>query len=159
MAAQSTDGIAWIVHTHEHQERSVDWYWALGLIAAAGAILSFFFGNLLLAAIILIGAGSVGTLAARGPRTHWVKIDARGVVMDGTLYPYSSLRSFWVEPSQGEYAGNLLISTHAVLSPQLIIPLIEPSRTASVRSYLKRHIDEEEQHPHMGEQVARLIGL
>lgn len=158
-AEKQGQGIAWLVHTHEDLERSVDWYWALGLGAAAGAALSLIFGNLLLAAIILIGAGSIGTLAARGPRTHWVRIDARGVTMDGTVYPYSSLRSFWVEPSHGEHAGNLLISTSAVLSPQFIIPLIEPSRGGAVRSYLKRHMDEEEQHPHIGEQIARLIGL
>lgn len=147
------DGIAWIVHTHEHQERSVDWYWTLGGLAAAGAVLSIIFGNVLLAAIILIGAGSIGTLAARGPRTHWVKINERGVSMDGTLYPYESLHSYWV------LGDDLLITTRSVLHPQLVIPLVEPSRAGAVKSYLKRHLDEEEQHPHLGEVVSRLIGL
>ncbi|MEK7068337.1 MAG: hypothetical protein AAB964_00820 [Patescibacteria group bacterium] len=150
------DGIAWLVHTHEHTERSVDWYWTLGGVAVAGAVFSVIFGNILLAAILLIGAGSIGTLAARGPRTHWVRIDSRGISVDGTLYRYDSLNSYWVE--RGDDA-NLLIATRSPLHPQIVVPLIEPSRAGAVRSYLKRYLDEEEQHPHLGEQVARLIGL
>lgn len=156
--AQQQDGISWIIHTHEHQERSVDWYWTLGGVALAGAVLSIIFSNLLLAAIIVIGAFSIGTLAARGPRTHWVRIDSRGVTMDGTLYRFDALHSFWVDELTPE-DPLLLVSTRSILHPQLVVPLIERSRAGAVRSYLKRHVEEEEQHPHVGEQVARLIGL
>jgi hypothetical protein len=90
--------MSWSVITHEHKEHSVDWYWALGVLALAGAVLSVFFGNLLLAVIILLGAGSRWAyLVARGPREHEVKIDDRGLMIDGTRYPYSSIHSFWVE--------------------------------------------------------------
>src|SRR5579872_152848 len=138
MSAQ--EGIAWIVHTHEHTERTVDWYWALGLGAVVGAGFSIFFGNILLAFIIVIGAASIGTLVARGPRTHWVRVDARGISMDGTLYPYSSIRSFYIEPLEPEHGryGRLLVSTSAFVSPQLVIPTLEQSRAAALRSYLKK---------------------
>ncbi len=152
------DGIAWIVHTHEHQDRSVDWYWTLGGLAIAGAVLSVIFSNFLLAVIILIGAGSIGTLAARGPRTHWVRVDGNGVTMDGTLYRHDALHSFWVDETDKDNPL-LLVSTRSVLHPQLVVPLIETSRASAVRTYLKRYLEEEEQHPHLGEQVARLIGL
>jgi hypothetical protein len=62
--------MVWSVITHEHRERTTDWYWALGLVAIAGAVASVFFGNTLLAIIILLGAGSIGFLAIRGPREH-----------------------------------------------------------------------------------------
>lgn len=148
--------ISWNVHTHEHYERSVDWYWGLGLAAVAGAVVSIFFSNWLLAFILLIGAGSVGMLAARGPREHSVRLDGRGLSLDGTLYRYQSLRSFWVERSEDP---RLLISTSGILSPQLIIPLLDERRAANVRSFLKRHIEEEEQHPHIGDTLAQLFGL
>lgn len=161
MAESAAQGqnIAWIVHTHEHQERSVDWFWALGLLAVAGAALSIFFGNVLLAAILLIGAGSIGTLAARGPRTHWVRVDSRGISLDGTLHPYSSLHTFWVEPVTDGRVGSLLVTTRAPLHPQLVIPLVEASRGSAVRTYLKRYMEEEEQHAHLGEHVSKLLGL
>ncbi|HEY6019761.1 MAG TPA: hypothetical protein VIY48_07620, partial [Candidatus Paceibacterota bacterium] len=106
------EGIAWIVHTHEHKERSTDWYWTLGLSAVVGIALSIYFNNPLLAGIILIAAGSIGTLAARGPRTHWVRVTTRGIVMDGTLYPWESVRSFYVEEFDAAHGqqGRLLVT-------------------------------------------------
>src|SRR3989344_5681369 len=50
--------IAWVVHTHEHKERTPDWYWAAGLLSLVVVALSLFFGNLLFAAIIVLGVGS-----------------------------------------------------------------------------------------------------
>ena len=160
MSAQG-EGISWVVHTHEHKDRSVDWYWTLGLAAVAAAGASIFFGNFLFAAIIGIAAGSMGVLVARGPRTHWVRVDTKGVSMDGTLYPYRSIHSFWVEPfnaAAGQH-GRLLISNAGLLHPQLVIPLEESARAASVRTYLKKYIPEEEQHAHIGEHLAEIFGL
>lgn len=88
--------MVWTVTTHEHHERSVDWYWALGVAALAGAVLSVFFDNILLAVIIVLGAGSIGYLAARGPREHLVKIDDHGITIDGSRYAFSSINTFWV---------------------------------------------------------------
>ena len=156
-----SEGIAWIVHTHEHKDRSTDWYWGLGVATAAGAGISLFLGNLLLAVIIIVAAASVGALVARGPRTHWVRVDGRGISMDGTLYRYDALHSFWVEPFDADTRGQgrLLVSTTSYVSPQLVIPTEEPSRAGALRSYLKKFIPEEEQTPHVGEHLAELLGL
>lgn len=156
-----TEGIGWIVHTHEHQERSTDWYWTLGLAALVGAAASMYFGNALFAGIILIAAGSIATLVARGPRTHWVRVTSRGVVMDGTLYPWESVHSFYVEPfnaEQGQY-GRLLVTMKSYLTPQLVLRTEEPSRAAAVRTYMKKFAQEEEQEPHLGEHFAEIFGL
>ena len=155
------EGIAWIVHTHEHKERGTDWYWGLGLAALAGIALSVFLGNMLLAFIIAIAAGSIGTLAARGPRTHWVRVDSRGISMDGTLYRYDALRTFWVEPfdADNRLYGRLLVSTTSYVAPQLVIPVEEPMRAAALNTYLKKFMAEEEQQPHLGEHLAELFGL
>ncbi len=156
MEAPDAQSISWNVMTHEHNERSIDWYWGLGVVAVLGAGLSIFFGNWLLAFILVIGIGSVGVLVARGPREHSVRIDARGVSLDGTLYRYSAMHSFWVERSENP---RLLLSTSGVLSPQLIIPLHDERRAQNVRSYIKKYVEEEELHPHMGEVLAQLFGL
>lgn len=145
--------------THEHKERSTDWYWGLGLGSVAAAAISLFFGNFLFAAIILIAAGSIATLVARGPREHWVRIDSRGVSLDGTLYRYSSIHSFWVQPGSAEREPRLLVSTSGIFSPQLVIPLENAIRAQNVRAFLKRFAKEEEQEPHLGEHLAELFGL
>jgi hypothetical protein len=148
--------ISWQVETHEHRERSADWYWALGLGALVAAAISIFFGNYLFALIIVLGAGSIGTLVARGPREHWIKIDTRGISMDGTLYRWATIQNFWVEPGENP---RLLVTTSGIFSPQLVIPVGNSTRAQNVRSYLKRHVAEEEQHPHLGEHLAELFGL
>ena len=149
--------IAWQVHSHIHRERSNDWYWALGFAALAGAVVSLFFSNILLAVILVIGAGSIGVLAARGPREHGVRIDARGISIDGTLHPYASVHSFWVE-EEGE-SPRLFVSTSGIVAPHLTLPLETPARAGQVRSFLKKYAREEEQGPHFGEHVAGFFGL
>ncbi len=148
--------MSWQITTHEHKERSADWYWALGLMALAGAGLAVFFGNILLAVILLLGGGSIGFLVARGPREHMVRLDQKGLALDGTLYPYKNIGSFWVEEGA---EPRLLVSTSGVLHPQLVVPLLSAARAAAVRQYMRRFTTETEQHPHVGEHLAELFGL
>lgn len=149
-------GLSWTVSTHEHKERSADWYWTLGLGALAGAGLSIFFGNMLLAVILLLGGGSLGFLVARGPREHDVTLNQKGLSLDGTLYPYKNITSFWVEEGT---EPKLLVSTSGMLHPQLVVPLLSAARAQSVRHYLRRFSAETEQHAHLGEHLAELFGL
>ncbi len=153
--------IVWHVLTHEHKERSADWYWALGLGAILGAALSIYFANYLLAVILIVGGASIGILAARGPREHEVKLDKRGVTMDGTLYPYRAIHSFWVEDHEllGERAPRLFIATQGLVLPRHTVPLDDANHGASVRQYLLQYIPEEEQEPHLSEYLAELLGL
>lgn len=148
-------GIAWHVDTHEHKERSTDWYWGLGLIALVGAGLSVFFGNYLFAVIILMGAGSLGVLLLRGPREHRVAVEPRGIILDGTLYKWEKIESFWVDDQRAQ----LLVTTQGILHPQLVIPLGDRGRAHNVRAYAKRHAHEEEQDAHLGEHIAEMFGL
>ena len=161
MNEQPQGQIAWVVHTHEHRERSVDWYWAFGLIAIVGAVLALFFGDVLFAIVIILGVGSVLWLAARGPRTHWVRVDARGLSMDGTLYKWSAVTSFFVEPVEPEQGkkGRLLVTTTGLMHPQLVIPVEDDTRARNLRTMMSKFAQEEEQEPHVGVHLAELLGL
>jgi hypothetical protein len=160
MAEQGGQSISWQVETHVHKDRSVDWYWGLGLGAVVAAAISLLLGNLLFALILLLGAGSIATLVARGPREHWVRVDSRGVSLDGTLYRYTSVQSFWIEHADGaQREPRLLLSTNGIFSPQIVVPLGNSTRAANVRTMLKRFATEEEQEPHLGEHLAELFGL
>lgn len=156
--------ITWEVHSHAQRERSTDWFWGLGLAAVAGATLSIFLGNVLLAIILILGAGSIGVLALRGPREHSVRIDSRGVSIDGTLYRHASLRSFWVDeerenmPEEKKHA-HLYLSTSGIVAPHFTLPLEGPAHAQQVRSFLRRYVKEEEQGAHFSEHLAELLGL
>ena len=149
--------ISWTVITHVHKEHSVDWYWSVGIIALVAAGVSIWLGNLLFALIIIIGIGSLGMLYIRGPREHAVRVDNRGISIDGTLYPYRSIQSFWVERDP-EYP-RLYLMTHAVVAPHVMLPLDSGAQAEQVRSHLKRLLPEVEQEPHFGEHLTNLLGL
>lgn len=149
-------GISWHVDSHEDNERSNDWYWGLALITLASIGLCIFIGNYLLAVILILGAASLGIVALRGPREHEVRITSRGLSLDGTLYKWASVESFWIEEGRDPH---LLITTKGVLHPQLVIPLMDGNRARNAREYLRRLIKEEEQEAHLGHHVVRLLGL
>lgn len=159
--------ITWSVLTHTHKDRSTDWYWAFGLVAVVGIAASIFFKNYMLAGILAIGMGSIAVLVARGPREHTVRIDKRGVVVDGTRYPFKSIKSFWVEVEEEldepdpDYVrqARLFLTTSGVLSPHMVVPLDDVAHAAQVRDYLVQHVQEEEQHPHFAEHLADILGL
>ena len=148
--------ISWVVR-RAHRERSNDWYWGVGALALAGALASIFFGNVLLAIIIIMSAGSIGVLASREPREHSVTLDTRGMIVDGTRYPYSAIHSFWVEHEVED--PRLFVSMNGILAPHFSFDLGDEAQGNRIRDFLKRYVHEEEQGPHVGEHVAELLGL
>ncbi len=153
---QPEPAISWSVLTHEHTERSADWYWTLGVLAVAGAIAAVFFSNILLACILIIGAGSIGFLAARGPREHMVRIDERGISVDGTLYPYGSIHSFSIaeEPHKPE----LILTVKSFLTPRILLSL-EGTSPETIRSRLEQYIEETEAEARLSDSLAEIFGL
>jgi len=149
--------ISWEVLTHVHKDRTADWYWALALIAVVSAGLSIWLGNLLFGILILLCAGSIAALAMRGPRQHSVELGNRGLSVDGTLYPYRSLKSFWVDANSED--PRLYVMTSGLMSPRMSFPLDDLEHAGAVHEYLITKIDEVEQEPHIGEHVAEILGL
>ena len=158
------DVISWSVLTHEHRERTNDWYWALGLLTVVGIGVCIYFNNILLACILAIGVGSIIFLTIRGPREHDVALTPRGVDIDGTLYRYPALRSFWVaieEVPDDSYEprARLFLSTSGVLHPRFMLPLEGVDHAEAVRDYLLNFLEEAEQEPHFAEHIADFIGI
>src|SRR3569623_202057 len=149
--------LSWQVASHTARERSNDWYWGLGAIAVVGVIGSIVFGNALLAIIIVLGAFSLGYITMQKPRAHTVSIGPRGIAIDGTRYPWRSIRSFWVEHSDTD--ARLYVSMSGILTPHLSLYLADTVEGDAVRRYLKRYLPEVEQGPQLGDHLTELFGL
>ncbi len=148
---------SWTIETHEHKERTTDWYWTLIVLAVVAAGVSVFFGNVLFAIIMALGVGSILFLAARGPREHTIRIDERGLSVDGTRYPYKSIHSYWIE--RGTENPRLFITMSGIFSPHLSVQLTHKEEARALQQHLSRFIDEEEQGPHIGENLSRMLGI
>lgn len=149
--------LSWHVASHRVRERTNDWYWGLGAITLLGALGSIFFGNTLLAVVIVLGGGSIGFLSSQAPREHTVHLGPRGITIDGTRYPYSAVHSFWVE--QDEQNARLFVSMNGVVTPHFSLYLSDEVEADRVRAYLKKHVLEMEQGPQAGEHLADIFGL
>jgi len=103
------DSIVWETYEYEHSEKTADWFWALGIVAVAGAIGSYLLGNILLAVLIVIGGFTMALLAARHPDEWICDLSSRGLKINKTLYPFSTIESFWVE-DDGE-TGKIILKS------------------------------------------------
>jgi hypothetical protein len=148
-------GISWKVNTHEHFDR-VDWYWTLGVSTFIAVALCFYFSNYLLALILIIGAGSIGYLTARGPREHMVRIDNRGIIIDGTLHPYASITAFGI--TDEPHRRHLVVMTTGILASRIVAP-IEGINPEVVRMTLRHHVEEVDVEPQLFESIAEILGF
>ena len=126
--AQGTNArppLQWRAHEYVHTEKTTDWYWALGLIAVAGAVGAVLLNNVLFALFILISSFVLAVLASQKPKHIEFAVTQRGVRIDKTLYPYSSLESFAVDQATHTHTPKLILESKKMFAPKLVIPLID----------------------------------
>jgi hypothetical protein len=151
--------ISWQAHEYFHQEKTADWYWALGIIAITAATLAIIFSNILFALVIVLFAFAAGMQAHRPARLIDFELTPRGIVIDKTLYPYNTLDSFWItEEHVQKVAPKLLIKSKKLLMPFLHVP-IEEVQVDDVRSYLLQYIHEEEHEESILEKILERFGF
>jgi hypothetical protein len=150
--------LEWNTFEHEHIHKTSDWFWALGIIAVAGAITSIIFSNILFAGVVLIGAFVLGMHAAKGPSMVHFKISHRGIIINKIMHPYTSLESFWVEDIDENIQPKLLIKSKKLLAPHIVIPIkhISPEE---VRSYLLEYLEEIEDDESLAQKIMESFGF
>lgn len=133
---------AWEGHEYAFEEKSADWYWALGIIAIAAIVASVVFKNILLAFVIAAAAIAVALHAAKRPRVHRFAITEEGLHVDQFMYPYSMMLHFSVlEYADTNMPPSLSVKTRNPLSPHLLIPIVGHDPLA-VYEYLLNHLKE-----------------
>lgn len=147
----------WEALEYEQRHKTADWYWGLGSIAVVSAALSVYFGNILFAGVIVLGAFLLGMYAARAPRMEHFVIEDRGVGIGPIFYPFSSLESFWVF-DHPEMHPKLFMKSKKLFVPLLILPLagVNPG---DLREFLLDKLHEEEHHESLAEHIMRYFGV
>lgn len=151
--------LEWEGREYNHNPKSADWYWALGIIAVAAAIAAILFGNYLLALLIVIAAASLALHAAKEPPLHRFRLAEEGIVIGNELHRFERMLSFSVlEDVEGELPPMISIKTENWLSPHLIIPL-EGVDADLVYAYFLHHVDEDEHKHTFADLVAAWLGF
>lgn len=151
--------IAWRAFDHIKVEKSVDWYWIVGIVTIAAAFLAIYFNNLLLAILILIGAFAIFVQNKVEPKMVDYEINRRGVRVGENIYPYSSLESFFVIDEDGWDRDRLLLKSQKIFMPIITVPLGEDSNPDEIRDYLLEYLDEEQIEESLIEKIALVCGF
>ncbi|MEN9921174.1 MAG: hypothetical protein RLZZ517_152 [Candidatus Parcubacteria bacterium] len=135
--------ISWQHYEHVHQEKTIDWFWIVGIIAIGTVVLSVFFHNYLFAIIIILFTALSFIFVTRQPKLLVFEISRKGIRAGNTLYPFSLLDSFWVEDT--EYSDKILFKSRKPLSPLIVIPFDSTQTDPElIRDFLLDYLDEEE---------------
>jgi len=150
--------LQWNSLEYTHREKSIDWFWAVGIIALAVAVTAVIYHNILFAVFIIIGTFTLLMFAARKPRSVEFEINKRGLRIDRVLYPYSTLHSFWIHDHE-EKQKKLIIQSEKVLMPYVSIPIPDDVNVDVLRDFLDDYLPEEEHPESLSEALMEYLGF
>ncbi len=158
MIHDQTKQFIWDGVEHEHLEKSVDWYWGLGIVIVTGIIIAIVSKNYLLAVLLFMGGLMLGFYANDKPAPVHVEISERGIKLNRDLYIYESIVSFWMYKDHKDREQLVIVTGRKVL-PQRIISLPSEISHLEIRNYLLDFVEEKESKPTLIDTIAESFGL
>ncbi len=149
--------ISWKIEEYTHREKGPDWFWALGVIALAGAAIAVIYHDVLFAIFIVLAAVVLGIYAARRPEVIEIAISDAGIKIRNYFYPYEKLKGFGVD--EHDLGNHLLIESDSLLVPVISIPLPATIDTDGIIGLLRTKLPEKPLTEHMSHRVMEHIGF
>lgn len=140
--------LSWKIEEYVHREKNPDWFWALGVIAIAGAAIAVVYHDPLFALFIIIGACILGYYAAREPKIIDIAITEEGIQIKDSLYAYKKLKGFSID--EHKMGNQLMIESDRIITPLISIPLpssIEPTTVIQILEGKVPHKEDLKEHP------------
>ncbi len=148
--------ISWDAPAHLYTEKSADWYWIVGVITLALAAVALMFGEIITALFIVVAVTALVIHASHPPRIIRHEINDRGIVNDGTLYPFLTLDSFWIP--HDEFPHKIILKSRKLFSPYIIM-YIDEVDPEDVRQTLLKYIAETEHREHFLKHILEWMGF
>ncbi|MEK7163260.1 MAG: hypothetical protein AAB775_00930, partial [Patescibacteria group bacterium] len=131
----------WQAPEYSYKEKSLDWYWTVGIISTALVVTAVIFGNVLFGVVIAIGSFTLTMFASRRPDIVTIEVSDTGIAVDKTLYPYQTIESFFIDEDR-RHDPRLVIKSKKVIVPLIAMPLANQNPD-DLRSFLSTHLKEE----------------
>jgi len=148
--------IEWSALEYEEKERSVDWFWALGIIVVAGSITSLIYGNYFFAILLILSGILLGFFAIKKPEMVSYELNKKGLKIKTRLFPYESMKSFFVQTTPKPM---LFVKSSRMFMPILSMP-IEDNLAEDIRSLLlSNNVQEEEMKEGPSEKIMERLGF
>ena len=151
-----TEKIEWSALEYEEKERSVDWFWALGIIVVAGSVTSLIYGNYFFAILLILSGILLGFFAIKKPEMVSYELNKKGLKIKTRLFPYESMKSFFVQTTSKPM---LFVKSSRMFMPILSMP-IEDNLAEDIRSLLlSNNVQEEEMKEGPSERIMERLGF
>lgn len=148
--------ISWETLEYKDKDRSVDWFWAVGIITLAIIIISVIQGNYLFAIFIFLAVGFLMFYVIRKPEVILCEVNERGILIDNVMYLYSEIENFWIKEKRGD--DLLLIKTRKQVAPIVSIG-IKDEVISGARSILSIYVPEKEIEESLPHKIMDLLGF
>lgn len=148
--------ISWDALEHIHTEKNNDWYWAVGIITITAAALAFIFNNVIFGIFIIVGSFALVVHASKKPKLIHCEINDRGIIIDGILYPFLTLDSFWIDAHARP--SKVIIKSHKTFMPYIVV-YIDEVDPEDVRDVLLDYISETEHHEPLSQKILEIFGF
>lgn len=135
--------ITWQAPEYTQYKKTSDWYWVVGILTMGLFAVALIFRNFLFAGFSLLAGFTIALYGARPARTVSFSLSSEGVRIENRLYPYESLRSFWIfyNPSS---IKEISIESQKIIMPHIRIPIGEED-PIQIRSFLQQFLPEKRQ--------------
>lgn len=148
-----SQSIEWSGLEYQHRPKTQEWYWLVGGIGFFCILLAAWWQNFLALVFAAIATFTVMLLGARPPQPITYTLLHRGVRIGQQLYPYDTLKSFWIieEPAERR---KIIVESQRFFMPHIILPLPAELEAETVKRFLLQYLPEEKH----DESIADLVG-
>lgn len=133
--------IEWHDYSHHYVEHGADWFWILGIVSIGGAVLAFFFGNVLFGIFILLAGLVLGLLAKNKPEVVRSFVTPRGITVGSMHFPFTNFHSFWIETDH-MHGTRILLHPVSTMLPLTTIMVEENVDHALLADILNDYLDQ-----------------
>jgi hypothetical protein len=118
---KSPSSIVWQADTHEHYERSDDWYWVVGIVGATTAALFMVFANWTMGIIVILCIGLLMWRIKQGAELLDCEINAKGIRINKETIPLKAIERYNID-QYGTHCRLILVLRER-MTIQKVVPM------------------------------------
>ncbi len=150
--------LSWNVVEAPAVKKSIDWFWAVGIIIVSLAIIAIVFGNPLFGIFLIVVFFTLFILSHKRPQTVRYALTKDGIVEGDRFFPFTDIKHFYVDETT-YLVPTLLIDIKRWFLPIVSIPLPVEIRPDDVRMYLRPKLMEKELKEPIFHHLFEMFGL
>ncbi|MCX6755802.1 MAG: hypothetical protein NTX85_00455 [Candidatus Nomurabacteria bacterium] len=100
MEEKQIQTISWTSPEYIQKEKSIDWFWTIGLVSLMGFCIAIYFGNYLFAVLILVSGGIFFLLQIHTPRDVECEINNEVIKIGNINYQIKSIKYFDIKNNE-----------------------------------------------------------